>query len=167
MKRIFVLMLAVFASVTSILAQDAPVENTEGGKAPFSIKAYPFRGTYLDKGVHFDKFGGAYPAGVNIGFEFPSQQQRPWQQYLNNATAGIGVSWIDFGHKMLGHSVAVYPYILLNAIDTDYFQMRFKVAGGLGFVTEHWYTQEDQDPDNYYEPTVNTVFGCPVNVFFG
>ena len=159
------LILALLVSVNSIWAQESSSENTSDNKFPFAIKAYPFRGTYLDKGVHFEKFGGAYPAGVNLGFEFPSQQQHPWQQYLNNATAGIGVSWIDMGHKMLGHSVAVYPYILLNAIDTDYFQMRFKVAGGLAAVTEHWYTQEDQDPDHYYEPTVNTVFGCFLNVY--
>lgn len=165
MKRLLVAVSAVFVFVCSLSAQTVTSEKKEKNQFPFSIKAYPFRGTYLDKNVHFEKFGGAYPAGVNLGFELPSQQQLPWQQYLNNATAGIGVSWLNLGHKMLGHAVAVYPYILLNAIDTDYFQMRFKVAGGLAGVTEHWYTQEDQNPDNYYSPTVNTVFGCAVNVY--
>jgi hypothetical protein len=72
---------------------------------------------------------------------------------------------MDLGHEMLGHSVAVYPYILFDAIHTDYFQMRFSLAGGIAGVTEHWYTQEDQNPENYYEPTVNTVFGCYHNVY--
>ena len=165
MKRIFVLLLAVLISASTIMAQESSAENNAGGKFPFAIKAYPFRGAYLDKNTHFEKFGGAYPAGVNLGFELPSQQQYPWQQYLNNATAGIGLTWIDLGHEMLGHSVAVYPYIALNAINTDFFQMKVKVAGGLAYVSEHWYTQEDQDPDNYYEPTVNTVFGCYLNVY--
>ena len=61
--------------------------------------------------------------------------------------------------------IAVYPYILLDAIDTDHFQMRFKVAGGLGAVTEHWYTQDDTDPDHYYHTTVNTIFGCTLNAY--
>lgn len=165
MKRIFASILTIFISVAALMAQEAKLSATAENKMPFAIKAYPFRGTYLDSGTHWEKFGGAYPAGVNLGFEFPSQQQHPWQQYLNNATAGLGVSWLNLGHEMLGHSVAVYPYILLNAIDADYFQMRFKVAGGLAGVTEHWYTQEDQDPDNYYEPTVNTIFGCYLNVY--
>ena len=125
MKRIFVLLLAVLMSASTIMAQESSAENNAGGKFPFAIKAYPFRGAYLDKNTHFEKFGGAYPAGVNLGLELPSQQQYPWQQYLNNATAGVGLSWLDFGHDMLGHAVAVYPYMLLNAIDTDYFQMRF------------------------------------------
>lgn len=156
-------MMALAAFAGTLPAQNVSEDNTD--KTPFSIKAYPFRGTYLDSGKHWDKFGGAHPAGVNLGIEFPSMQQRPWQQYLNNATAGIGVSWLNLGHEMLGHSVAVYPYILFNAIDTDYFQMRLKVAGGLAGVTEHWYTQADQDPDHYYEPTVNTIFGCTLNVY--
>ena len=165
MKRILVVFLILLSSIGSALAQNEVAEKADTAKFPFSIKAYPFRGTYLDGGVHWEKFGGAYPAGVNLGFELPSNQQYPWQQYLGNATVGVGISWIDFGHKMLGHGISLYPYILLDAIDTDYFQMRFKVAGGLGAVTEHWYTQEDQDPENYYEPTVNTIFGCTVNVY--
>ena len=43
--------------------------------------------------------------------------------------------------------------------------MRFKVAGGAAIVTEHWYTQKDQNPDHYYEPTVNTIFGCYLNAY--
>ena len=165
MKRILVVFLILLSSIGSALAQNEVAEKADTIKFPFSIKAYPFRGTYLDGGVHWEKFGGAYPAGVNLGFELPSTQQRPWQQYLGNATVGVGLSWLDFGHKMLGHSIALYPYILLNAIDTEYFQMRFKVAGGPAAVTEHWYTQADQNPDNYYEPTVNTIFGCTINAY--
>lgn len=34
---------------------------------------------------------------------------------------------------------------------------KFKLASGLGFVSEHWYTQEDTNPDHYGATTVNTV----------
>lgn len=166
MKRILLSVVLILMSFANIVAaQDTPVKEAADGKVPFSIKAYPFRGMYLDKNTHFEKFGPISPAGVHMGVEFPSLQQRPWQQYLGNPTVGLGVSWIDLGHDMLGMGFAVYPYILLDAIDTKYFQMRFKVAGGLAAVTEHWYTQDDTDPDHYYEPTVNTVFGCTLNVY--
>ena len=78
------------------MAQKASSENV--GKTPFAIKAYAFRGTYLDNSDHFTKFheftkdGKIYPAGVNLGVEFPSAQQLPWQQYLNNATLGVGMT---------------------------------------------------------------------------
>ena len=172
MKRFILLMLTLSVSFNSIFAQSASVEsNTENGNFPFAIKAYPFRGMYLDKNTHFEKFGAINPAGVHMGFELPSTQQRPWQQYLGNPTVGVGLSWLHFGEPTntgtakLGMGVAIYPYILLDAIDTEYFQMRFKVAGGLGLVSEHWYTQVDQNPDHYYEPTVNTIFGGPINAY--
>ncbi|MBQ8482980.1 MAG: acyloxyacyl hydrolase [Bacteroidales bacterium] len=169
-KVLFIVLMAVL-SANTILAQNTETENIQSKKIPFSIKAYPFRGMYLDKNTHYEKFGPIFPAGVHMGLEFPSLQQRPWQQYLGNPTVGLGLSWLDFGNPQdpgmakLGMGVAVYPYILIDAIDTDYFQMRFKVAGGLAAVTEHWYTQEDTDPDHYYEPTVNTIFGCTLNVY--
>ena len=165
MKRLISFFLITIVCMTSAMAQTAKTEDSENQKFPFAIKAYPFRGMYLDKGVHWDKFAPAGPAGVHMGFELPSRNLRPWQQYLSDPTVGIGVSWLDFGHDMLGMGVAIHPYILLDAIDTEYFQMRFKVAGGAGFVSEHWYTQEDQDPDHYYEPTVNTIFGCTLNAY--
>lgn len=166
MKRtalFFVLVASLFA--TSLSAQTTENAGSGKDKFPFSIKAYPFRGTYMSSGTHWDKFGDAYPAGVNVGFELPSQHQRPWQQYLSDPTIGFGLTWMNLGHDMLGHSVALYPYILFDAIDTKYFQMKFKIAGGLAVVTEHWYTQEDQNPDHYLEPTVNTIFGCYLNAY--
>ena len=43
--------------------------------------------------------------------------------------------------------------------------MKFKLAGGMAVVTEHWDTQEDQNPDHYLEPTVNTIFGSYLNAY--
>ena len=84
---------------------------------------------------------------------------------VSDPTVGIGVSGFDFGHDILGYGLAVYPYILLDAIDTQYFQMRFKLAGGIGYVTETWYTQNGETSDEYYSPESNTVFGAPFNVY--
>lgn len=140
-------------------------ENSSNGKFPFTVKAYAVRGAYLDNNTHFNKFGGIYPAGINLGFELPSTGQKPWQSYLSDPTVGIGVSGFDFGHDILGYGLAVYPYILLDAIDTQYFQMRFKLAGGIGYVTETWYTQNGETSHEYYSPESNTVFGSPFNVY--
>ena len=153
MRRFLVLLLMAVTFSNVALAQN------------YSIKAYAVRGAYLDKNHHFTKFGGIYPTGVNLGLEFPSAQQKPWQSYLNNPTVGVGLSGYDFGNEILGNCLAVYPYILLDAIDTEYFQMRFKLAGGLGYVTETWYTQEGETSKEYYSDESNTVFGSPFNIY--
>ena len=171
MKRIATILFFTLIFAGSLFANNVQTKESDDNRFPFSIKAYPFRGMYLDKNSHYTKFGPIFPAGVHMGLEFPSLQQRPWQQYLGNPTVGIGLSWLDFGKSYepgaakLGMGIAVYPYILLDAIDSEHFQMRFKVAGGAGFVSEHWYTQEDLDPDHYYELTVNTIFGCTLNAY--
>ena len=165
MRRVFLALLTSVVFAGAAFAHTAPVEKNDSTKIPFSVKALAFRGTYLDSGTHFDKFQPFHPAGVHLGLEFPSLQQRPWQEYLGNPTIGVGLSWLDFSHEMVGMSIAAYPYILFDAIDTDVLKVKAKFAAGLAYVSETWYTQEDTNPDHYYEPTVNTIFGSPINVY--
>lgn len=163
MRRFSLLLfVSVFCSFIAS-AQESSLKNAFSGK--YAIKVQPFTGSYLDQNSHFEKFRPFAPKGINLGLEFPSSQQLPWQQYLNNPTVGLGMSLIDFGHEMVGESVAMYPYILIPAIRNNYFNLSFKIAAGLGVVTEHWYTQEDQDPEHYYDNTTSTIFGCYLNAY--
>lgn len=141
-------------------------ESSKLSNSKFAIKVEPFHGAYTSHSYHFEKFRPFSPKGVNLGLELPSSQQRPWQQYLGNPTWGVGLSVIDFGHDMMGESVSMYPYLLIPAVRSKYLGISFKVAAGLGVVTEHWYTG-DVDPDNYqyYSPDVNTIFGCYLNAY--
>lgn len=164
MRRFYLLFVLAVMFATSVSAQTPELETKE--KTKFAIKVQPFKGSYLDQNSHFEKFRPFAPSGVNLGIQLPSEQQRPWQQYLNNPTFGMGVSLIDFGHEMVGHSVSVYPYLLIPAVRLKHFEMEFKVASGLGLVSKHWYTF-DVDPNNYdyYGDDVNTIFGCYLNAY--
>ena len=106
---------------------------------------------------------------MNLGIEFPAMQQRPWQQYLNNPTFGVGLTHMNFENDMVGHMIAMYPYIMLPLIRCNFMEFNIKLAPGLGVVTEHWYTQENQDPDLYgnYEngPINDPIFGCYLNAY--
>ena len=163
MKRILSLLLTAVLCCTFASAQTLKTGNDR-----FAIKVQPFFGSYLDKNNHhFEKLGLVNLNGMNLGIEFPSEQQRPWQQYLNNSTLGIGLSVIDWQSEYLGKAVAMYPYLLIPAVRTEQFQFNFKVAGGLGVVNETWYTQEEHDPDRYFDDTAmtNNVFGCFLNAY--
>ena len=134
----------------------------------FSIKAQAFFGSYLDKNNHhFEKLGLENLTGVNLGVEFPSEQQRPWQQYLNNSTLGVGLSIIDWNSTYMGKAVAMYPYLLIPAVRNQRFQFNVKIAAGLGVVSETWKTQEIHDPDRYFDDNAmtNNVFGCYLNAY--
>ena len=163
MKRILSLLLTAVLCCTFASAQTLKTGNDR-----FAIKVQPFFGSYLDKNNHhFEKLGLVNLNGMNLGIEFPSEQQRPWQQYLNNSTLGIGLSLIDWQSEHLGKAIAMYPYLLIPAVRTEQFQFNFKVAGGLGVVNETWYTQEEHDPDRYFDDTAmtNNVFGCFLNAY--
>ena len=165
MKRFFSFLLAVISFVTIASAQDNQKADFMGGNK-FAIKVEPFKGSYTSHSYHFEKFRPFAPQGINLGLELPSSQQRPWQQYLGSPTWGVGLSVFDLGHEMLGEAVSMYPYLLIPAVRSKYLGISFKVAAGLGVVTEHWYTGK-VDPDNYiyYSPDVNTIFGCYLNAY--
>lgn len=163
MKRISLFLLA-----TVLFTAFASAQTSQLGNDRFAIKVQPFFGTYLDKNNHhFEKLGLVNLSGMNLGIEFPSEQQRPWQQYLNNSTLGIGLSVIDWNSQYLGQAIAMYPYLLIPAVRTEQFQFNFKVAGGLGYVNETWYTQEVHDPNVYFDDNAmtNNVFGCHLNAY--
>ena len=165
MQRIILFLLMTVLSTTLASAQDNQKADSKE-RNQFSIKVEPFYGSYMNHSFHFNKFRPFAPKGINFGFELPSLQTRPWQQYMGNPTWGIGLSVIDFGHAMMGEAVSMYPYLLIPAVRSNHFNLQFKVAGGLGLVTEHWYTL-DVDPDNYnyYSPDVNSIFGCYLNAY--
>ncbi len=75
-KRFSLFLLTTVLFVAFASAQDFQTYQT--GNDRFAIKVQPFLGTYLDKGNHhFEKLGLDNLSGMNLGIEFPSEQQRP------------------------------------------------------------------------------------------
>ena len=163
MKRIFICLSILTFLTTLSFAKTNP--NEKIGNDRFSIKAQYMMGFYIDKHSNMTADMPSAPVGINLGVEFPSSQQRPWQQYLQNPTVGLGMTYLNLGSERYGHVVALYPYIMLNCVRVKNFEMKVKLASGLGVVNEHWYTQEDQNVDHYYDKTTNAIFGCYLNAY--
>ena len=134
------------------------------GNDRFAVKAQAFMGFYIDKSSNLERINPAAPTGVNLGFEFPSSQQRPWQQWHKNPTVGLGLSYINMGADVMGHAIALYPYILLNAVRTKHFELEFKLASGLGVVSRHYYSHEICEED-FNDPMNNTTFSTYLNAY--
>ena len=162
MRRILSFVLAVLLSTSLVSAQKNSMEKT--GNDRFSIKAQPFMGFYIDQSSNLMNINPNAPTGVNLGFEFPSSQQLPWQQYLNNPTVGLGLSYINWGADVMGHAIAAYPYILLNAVRLKHFEMKFKLAAGLGVVSRHYYSHEIYEKD-FNDARNNTTFSTYLNAY--
>ena len=172
MKRYFLLLLIAALTLNVASATEKQSTNTlknskllKTGNDRFALKAQGIMGFYIDVHSSMKADMPSAPTGLMFGMEFPSSQQRPWQQYLLNPTVGLGMTYLNLGADRYGHAVALYPYILLNCVRTQHFEMKVKLAAGLGVVNEHWYTQEDQNVDHYYDATTNAIFGCYLNAY--
>lgn len=164
MKRLFLILLIAILLTNKLLATENKQFNQIGNDR-FSIRSQYMMGLYVSKQPNMLADTPSAPTGVMLGIEFPSSQQRPWQQYLLNPTVGLGMTYLNFGSDRYGHTVALYPYILLNCVRTQHFEMKVKLASGLAVVNEHWYTQKDQDLDHYNDATTNALFGCYLNAY--
>lgn len=158
MKRFLLLVLGavLFSGIAS--AQDFKTGNDR-----FSLKVQPFVGGYLSPNGNLEAINPSAPAGLNFGFELPSNQQRPWQQYLNNSTLGVGVSYIDLGDKVMGKAVSVYPYIMINCLRTKHFEIGIKLASGLAYCSETYWT--NTQTDNRDDVTAHFTFGSHLNAY--
>lgn len=166
MKRIFLFLLATALLGGAALA-DNPNLYYKSGNDRFSIKISPFLATYMTPSSNMTEINPNGPTGINFGIEFPSAQQRPWQQYLGNPTVGLGVSYIDFGHKTMGTAIAMYPYIMIYGVRSEHFNLKFKFGAGLSAVNQHFYnTQDEPIPSRTFSTTFNAYLTPSVNLEF-
>lgn len=164
MKRFLLLVLGAVLFSNTVSAQ-----NYSAGNDRFSLKVQPFVGGYLSPNGNLETINPSAPAGVNFGFEFPSNQQRPWQQYLNNSTLGVGASYIDLGDKVMGKTVSVYPYIMINCVRTKHFELGIKLASGLAYCSETYWTneREGENPEYTDKPNVSNRDNPKAHYTFG
>ena len=153
-----------FLFVNLLIACAVSAQNYSTGNDRFSLKVQPFVGSYVSPNGNMEAIDPTFPSGINFGFEFPSNQQRPWQQYLNNSTYGVGISYIDNGDKVMGHTVSIYPYIMLNCLRTKHFELAIKMASGLAYCSETYWTNE-QTPDNRDNVNAHFTFGSRLNAY--
>ena len=81
-------------------------------------------GGYLAPSGNIKDISPNAPTGINFGVELPSTRQKPWQQYLNDPAVGVGMSYLNFGNDVMGEGIALYPYIMINALTENRCQIR-------------------------------------------
>ena len=166
MKRFTTLLFAMVLG-SSIAWAGNPNSYSQNGNDSFSIKIQPFIGSYMTPNSSMRDMGVNGPTGINFGIEFPSSQQRPWQQFLGNPTVGLGLSYIDLGHHDMGIAIAVYPYILINCVRSEHFNLKFKVGTCLAAVSETFYTTQDAPvPNRTFSTTLNAYLTPGLNAEF-
>lgn len=156
MRHLALLVALSVLSAYSVFAQNNQFEKI--GNGDFSLRIQSYMGRYLGPSGNIVEIDPNAPTSLNFGVEFPSNRQRPWQQYLNDPKVGFGMSYLNLGNDVMGEAIAMYPYILIKALQVDYFRISLKLAAGLTAVNGHYKATINQ-------PIPNKTFGSCINSY--
>ena len=91
-----------------------------------------------------------------------------WQalQTWNNATVGLGLSYWNMGHEMLGHAIAPYIYMNIPLVKLRSFELGLRPGLGAAFMTK---TYRNTVPENelfLQMNNANQCIGSVTNLYF-
>ena len=102
--------------------------------------------------------------GVNVGVDFAPDWQalKDW----NNATVGVGLSYWNMGHELLGHAIAPYAYMNIPLVKLPRFELGLRPGVGAAFMTK---TYRNTVPEGQLFVSVtdaNQCVGSVTNLYF-
>ena len=118
----------------------------------------------VDKVVDAPKEWHAPVWGVNVGVDFAPDWQalKDW----NNATKGVGLSYWNMGHELLGHAIAPYAYMNIPLVNLPRFELGLRPGIGAAFMTK---TYRNTVPEGQLFVSVtaaNQCVGSVTNLYF-
>lgn len=118
----------------------------------------------VDKVVDAPKEWHAPVWGVNVGVDFAPDWQalKDW----NNATIGVGLSYWNMGHELLGHAFAPYAYMNIPLVKLPRFELGLRPGIGAAFMTK---TYRNTVPEGHLFKDVinaNECIGSVTNLYF-
>lgn len=158
MKNYIILILFVFFS---FLLYSQTSDN-------YQIKTEFLHGNILKHTQHLDNIVKNSVTGGEIAIEWKTMGDKDWQQYYKYPTMGLGVNFMNLGNpEKLGYSIALYPYLNIPVVRTNYFSLYAKPGTGISYVTKTF--------DDFKEEVINgtlsylqsnAAIGSHFNVFF-
>lgn len=118
----------------------------------------------VDKVVDAPNVWHAPVWGVNVGVDFAPEWQalKDW----NNATIGVGLSYWNMGHELLGHAIAPYAYMNIPLVKLPRFELGLRPGIGAAFMTK---TYRNTVPEGQLFVSVtdaNQCVGSVTNLYF-
>ena len=118
----------------------------------------------VDKVVDAPKEWHAPVWGVNVGVDFAPDWKalKDW----NNATIGVGLSYWNMGHELLGHAIAPYAYMNIPLVKLPRFELGLRPGIGVAFMTK---TYRNTVPEGQLFVSVtdaNQCVGSVTNLYF-
>lgn len=130
----------------------------------YSIKGTYIHGNILKHTTHLNNLVKDPVQGGEIAIEWQTMGEKPWYQYFNFPTTGVGLVALDLGNpEMLGQLLAIYPYLNFKIINSQYFKLSVKGGAGMSFLNKRFNNTATNLNDLR---TGNAAIGSILNVYF-
>ncbi len=118
----------------------------------------------VDKVVNTPKEWHAPVWGVNVGVDFAPD----WQalEDWNNATIGVGLSYWNMGHELLGHAIAPYAFMDIPLVKLPRFELGLRPGIGAAFMTKTYRNTVPQGQMFVSVTDANQCVGSVTNLYF-
>ena len=118
----------------------------------------------VDKVVNAPKEWHAPVWGVNVGVDFAPD----WQalEDWNNATIGVGLSYWNMGHDLLGHAIAPYAFMDIPLVRLKHFELGLRPGIGAAFMTKTYRNTVPEGHKFVDMIEANQSIGSVTNLYF-
>ncbi len=122
-------------------------------------------GTIMKHNAHLENLIEKPVNGAKLTIEFQTMGEKTWHQFYRFPAIGLEGTFLDLGNPdMLGYAFAVYPYINIPIIRTNYFLLNIKPGAGVSYVTQTFRDTNDEGNAGLNES--NGAIGSHLNVYF-
>jgi len=134
----------------------------------YKFGAEYLHGTILKHNSHLENLVQGPVNGIKLGAEFQTMGEKPWHQYYNFPVIGLGGAYLDLSNPdMLGKAFALYPYMDIPIVRTNYFILNVKPGAGMSYVTKTFRDATVYHPDgSVWLDKSNGAIGSHLNVYF-
>ena len=103
----------------------------------YQLKAQFLYGNVLKHTEHLKNLVKGSTTGGEIAIEWKTDGDKDWHQHYHYPTIGLALNFTNLGNPdTLGYSIALYPYLNIPIIKTDYFTLNVKPGAGISYVTK-------------------------------
>lgn len=102
--------------------------------------------------------------GVDVAVDY-APEWRALRQW-NNATVGLGLSYWNMEHNMLGHAIAPYAFMNIPLVQLKRFELGLRPGIGAAFVTKTYRNTVSEENKFQSLAGANSSIGSVTNLYF-
>ncbi len=158
MLRLYIFNTIIIVSCFSFVRGQSSSEKGNSSKKQVYVNLRYHNGVVIPHHESMSYLIEDYIRGCDLNIGRSNFGSDNWEKFFNYPEIGVGLYYTSLGNKSVyGEGWALYPYINFNIAQTSKFKASYKVAWGLGYVTNPY------SEDNY----TNMAIGSHFNAYIG